>query len=137
MMRSSREAGSGVSIPADPRRRRGNLGERKAERHLRAAGMGIEARGFRFRGGEIDLIARDGDELVFVEVKTRTSEDFGNPAESVTRAKRRRLLQAASFYLQSRGLMQQPCRFDVVAIRLESDGSSKLEHLKDAFRAED
>ena len=137
MTRNSREAGPGISVPADPRRRLGNLGERAAERHLRAAGLTIVARGFRFRGGEIDLIARDGEELVFVEVKTRTSEDFGNPTESVTRAKRRKLLQAASFYLQSRGLMQQPCRFDVVAIRLGRDGISSLEHLQDAFRSED
>ena len=137
MTRSSSEAGPGVSEPADPRRRRGDLGERAAERHLRAAGMEIVARGVRFKGGEIDLIARDGEELVFVEVKTRTSEDFGNPAESVTRSKRRKLLQAASFYLQSRGIMQHPCRFDVIAIRLGRDGSSTLEHLQDAFRQED
>jgi putative endonuclease len=98
--------------------------------------MGIVARGFRFRGGEIDLIARDGEELVFVEVKTRTSEDFGNPAESVTRAKRRKLLQAASFYLQTRGILQHPCRFDVILVRLGRDGGSRLEHLRDAFRSE-
>jgi putative endonuclease len=98
--------------------------------------MGIVARGFRFRGGEIDLIARDGEELVFVEVKTRSSEDFGNPVESVTRGKRRKLIQAASFYLQSRGILQHPCRFDVISIRLGSDGTSKLEHLQDAFQSE-
>jgi putative endonuclease len=99
--------------------------------------MGIVARGFRFKGGEIDLIARDGEELVFVEVKTRTSEEFGSPAESVTRAKRRKLLQAASFYLQSHGILQHPCRFDVISVRLGSDGCSNVEHLQDAFRPGD
>jgi len=98
--------------------------------------MGIVARGFRYRGGEIDLIARDGAELVFVEVKTRTSGEFGSPAEAVTRAKRRKLLLAASSFLQSRGIMQHPCRFDVISILLASDGSSRLEHLQDAFRSE-
>ena len=121
---------------SDPRRRTGNLGERAAEKYLRDAGMGIVDRGYRFRGGEIDLIVRDGTELVFVEVKTRTSQEFGNPAEAVTRAKRRKLLQAASSYLQSRGMMQHPCRFDVISILLGSDGSSRLEHLRDAFRSE-
>ena len=134
MTRNSKEAGARGSLQADSRRRTGSLGERAAERHLRDAGMGIVARGFRFRGGEIDLIARDGEELVFVEVKTRTSEDFGDPAESVTRAKQRKLFHAAAFFLQSRGLMQHPCRFDVISIRLGKDGCSKLDHLQDAFR---
>jgi putative endonuclease len=136
MTRSSRGPGPAASGKADLRRQRGDLGERAAEKYLRGAGMGIIARGFRFRGGEIDLIARDGDELVFVEVKTRSSDDFGNPVESVTRGKRRKLIQAASFYLQSRGIPQHPCRFDVISIRLLSGGASRLEHLQDAFQSE-
>ena len=114
MMRNSERFGRAVSEPGDPRRSTGILGEAVAERHLRSAGMRILARGFRFRGGEIDLIAQDGEDLVFVEVKTRTTEEFGSPAESVTPAKRRKLVQAASFYLQSRGACQHPCRFDVI-----------------------
>ena len=98
--------------------------------------MSILERGFRFRGGEIDLIAREGCELVFVEVKTRTSGEFGDPVEAVTPSKRRRLLQAASFYLKIRGAWQHPCRFDVICVRLEKDGTTRVEHLRDAFRAD-
>src|SRR5215471_16594282 len=118
----------------DPRRVLGNHGERTAERHLRQAGMGIVAKGFRYRGGEIDLIARDGSELVFVEVKTRTSIDFGNPEDSITRGKRRKLLRTATYYLQSHGILHHPCRFDVISIRIDAQGKSLLEHLRDAFR---
>jgi putative endonuclease len=120
----------------DPRRLKGSRGEEAAECYLRRAGMKVVERGFRFRGGEIDLIAREGEEWVFVEVKTRTSEDFGSPAESVTPRKRRKILLAASSFLQSRGAWDQPCRFDVISIRLAVDGALRLEHLRDAFRAD-
>ena len=121
----------------DPRRILGDRGENAAERQLRKAGMDILARGFRYRGGEIDLIARDGSELVFVEVKTRTSDDFGNPEESVTWVKRRKILRTATYYLQSRSALEQPCRFDVISIRVDAQGDPVLEHLRDAFRADD
>ena len=126
-----------LSEPSDPRRITGILGEKAAERHLAAGGMRILKRGFRFRGGEVDLIAKDDRELVFVEVKTRTPGDFGHPAEAVTFAKRRKILQAASMYLKSRGAWQHPCRFDVISVWVEGHKVTRLEHVRDAFRADD
>jgi len=125
-----------VSEPVDPRRLVGDQGERSAERYLQRLGMRILERGYRFRGGEIDLVARDGAELVFVEVKTRTSRDFGDPSEAVTARKRRRIIHAASCYLKAHGAWQHPCRFDVVSVHLETNGQVLVEHLRDAFRAE-
>ena len=89
--------------------------------------------GFRIRGGEIDLIAEDGDELVFVEVKARSSSSFGDPLEAVTPVKCRRIIRAASVYLQARGGWDRPCRFDLVAIRWESGGRPSIEHFPGAF----
>ena len=136
MKNSERRIVGGVAR-RDPRRALGDRGENAAERQLRKAGMDILARGFRYRGGEIDLIARDGVELVFVEVKTRSSADFGDPEESITWAKRRKILRTATYYLQSRRALEQPCRFDVVSIRIDPQGDEVLEHLRDAFRADD
>src|SRR5262245_47709910 len=136
MTRSSRAAGLSLGEPQDPRRITGTKGERAAEHFLRRAGMKIVARGFRFRGGEIDLIAREGEELVFVEVKTRTSRTFGSPQESVTSLKRRKIVRAASAYLQSAGAWEHPCRFDVISVHLGNDGEVELEHLRDAFSAD-
>jgi len=135
MMKNSRGVCLNVSEPSDPRRILGILGERSAERHLAAAGMRILERGFRFRGGEVDLIAEDERELVFVEVKTRASRGFGLPADAVTLSKQRKILQAASFYLKSRGAWQHPCRFDVVSVWVAEGKVTRVEHLRDAFRA--
>lgn len=80
-------------------------------------GYTILERGFRCRQGEIDLIARDGGVLVFVEVKYRRNESLGAPAEAVNTRKQRRIREAARYYLYSRGLGENiPCRFDVVGI---------------------
>jgi putative endonuclease len=136
MTKSSKNVPPPPSPSPDLRRLKGALGEQAAERYLRRAGMEIVARSFRFRGGEIDLIAREGEEWVFVEVKTRASDDFGSPVESVTLLKRRKILLAASSFLQRRAAWTHPCRFDVISIRLQGDGSMRLEHLRDAFRAD-
>src|SRR4051812_21291586 len=89
----------------------GDRGERVAARHLRRQGLGIILRGYRTPLGEIDLIARDGPTLVFVEVKARRQ---GEPAEAVTPEKQRRLTLAALEFLKRHGLLEQPSRFDVV-----------------------
>ena len=89
-------------------------------------------RNFRCRSGELDLIMRDGEQLVFVEVRSRRHARYGTPAESVTRTKQQRLLRTAALYLQ-RQRPDLPCRFDVVAI-LESGGEPQVEWIRDAFQ---
>ncbi len=91
------------------------------------------ARGYRTRYGEIDLIARDGDTLVFVEVKSRRQ---GVPAEAVTLEKQRRISLAALHFLRKHGLLDVRCRFDVVAIVWPDEhGAPEIEHIPNAFEA--
>ena len=115
------------------RRLLGVAGEAEAVRFLRSAGFEIVDTGFRARCGEIDVIAEDGREVVFVEVKTRTSDAFGTPAESVTRVKRLRIVRAASVFLARAGWADRACRFDVLSISPVGSGF-RVTHLKDAFR---
>ncbi len=125
--------------PADPRdvrRLLGERGEEAAARYLSGKGLRILERGYRARFGEIDLIAREGEELVFVEVKTRRSLRCGDPLEAVTEAKRRRILRAASLYLQSTGAWDSPCRFDLVAVRFGPGGAQEVEHVRAAFQGD-
>jgi putative endonuclease len=113
----------------------GHRGEREAARHLRRQGMRILARGYRTRQGEVDLIARDGDTLVFVEVKSRRR---GAPAEAVTAEKQRRLTLAALHFLGRHKLLEPPCpcRFDVVAVVWpEGRRRPDVEHFRGAFEA--
>ncbi len=107
----------------------GDAGEAMAAARLRTAGLQVMETNFRVKGGEIDLVCRDGGTVVFVEVRRRASVDFGGAAASVGPAKQRRLILAARHWLQRHG--DHPCRFDVVAI----DGD-RLEWIKDAFRAD-
>ena len=93
----------------------GARAERQAEEFLKERGMRILARNFRTRFGEIDLVAQDGDTVVFVEVRSRSSDAFGTAQETVTLAKRRRIIRTAMAYAQSRRL-DAPLRFDVVAL---------------------
>jgi len=93
----------------------GQVGEDTAERLLTRHGLEIVARNYRTRLGEIDLVARDGATLVFVEVRSRASAHFGGAIESITAAKRKRLVAAARHYL-SKLTREPPCRFDVVTI---------------------
>jgi putative endonuclease len=111
----------------------GDRGERAAARFLRRKGFRIITRGYRTPQGEIDLIARDGDRLVIVEVKTRRR---GDPAEAVTPAKQRRLTLAANHFLKRHRLLDLPCRYDIVAIIWpEDDRRPRIEHIEDAFEA--
>lgn len=93
----------------------GARGEGAAERLLARHGLEIVARNYRTRFGEIDLVARDGATLVFVEVRLRAGERFGGAAASITAAKRRRIEAAARHYL-SKLAFEPPCRFDVVTL---------------------
>ena len=101
----------------------GTAAEDLALRYLEARGLNLVTRNFRCRTGELDLIMRDGEQLVFVEVRSRRHARYGTPAESVTRTKQQRLLRAAAFYLQ-RQRLDPPCRFDVVAI-LQAEGEPR------------
>jgi putative endonuclease len=91
--------------------------ENRALAFLQRHGLRLVERNWRCRGGELDLVMRDGDDWVFVEVRHRSSESFGGAAASITPAKCRRLTLAATLYLQSRGLDQAGCRFDAVLSR--------------------
>ncbi len=118
---------------AAPHLLRGRAAEDLAAAHLAGQGLHILARNYRVAGGEIDLIARHGAELVFVEVRSRRSAAFGSAAESVTPSKRRRLLLAAQHYLLGLGQRTPPpCRFDVISITGTLD-AQHLEWLRDAF----
>lgn len=110
---------------------RGRAAERHAAELLRKQGLRVLARNWRCRFGEIDLVARDGPTLVFVEVRLRASAAFGGAAESIDAAKRRKLIAAANLYLSARGAAS-PCRFDAVLI--EADGHTRW--VRDAFRAD-
>jgi putative endonuclease len=111
----------------------GQSGEREAAKFLRRAGMRILARNYRGPSGEIDLIARDGDVLVFVEVKTRRE---GVPAEAVTPAKQENLTLTALHFLRRYRALDVRSRFDIVAIVWpESSRSPAIEHIANAFDA--
>ena len=99
----------------------GNYGEDIACRELESRGYEILARRYRRPAGEIDIIARDGQTTVFIEVKAREGRDFGEPVEAVTPWKRRRISRIALEYLARHHLDESPCRFDVVSICLDGD----------------
>jgi putative endonuclease len=107
----------------------GKKAEELAAAFLLAKGMTIIEKNFLAKVGEIDIVAKDGDEIVFVEVRARASRDFGGAAASVGGAKRRKLIRAAGLWIQARK-WDGACRFDVVAV----DGG-RLEHLPAAFDA--
>lgn len=107
----------------------GGDAEARAAAFLEARGLEIIARNYRCRFGEIDLIARNGATVVFVEVRARTSQAYGGAAESITHAKRQRLLAAARHYLARQG-SRCACRFDVV---LMSGSPQQIEWIANAF----
>lgn len=117
------------------RRLDGPAAESLACRHLHARGLRLVERNYHCRGGEIDLVMRHDDVLVFVEVRYRSSNRFGRPEETVGPAKRRRLLHAAQHYLQ-RHAPAVAARFDVVAITPDRTGYA-VQWIRDAFGASD
>ena len=122
-----------ATAPPTLQQTRGHAGERAAAAFLRERGFTLVQHNFRSPWGEIDLIAEDGQTLVFVEVRTRRSDRLGSPFESVTRAKQRRLILTAQDYLQRHGLEDRQWRIDLVAVRPGYQGSApSLEHLEDA-----
>lgn len=116
--------------------RPGEVGETLACRHLESRGLVVVARNFRCRSGEVDVVARDGDTTVFVEVKERAGATHGAPCEAVTFGKRRRIVRAARVYAASRGLSESPLRFDVVSIDWSDEGRPRIRHDASAFDAD-
>jgi putative endonuclease len=112
----------------------GKTGEDLACGELERRGYAIIARRHRCRGGELDVIARDGATLVFVEVKARKGQAFGGAAEAVTWRKQRRIVRLACEYVMQHHLTDSPCRFDVVSIQFDA-GRPVIEVFQNAFPA--
>ena len=121
------------SKPKAEHLRRGELGERAAERHLRKLGMKFLVRNFRSDRGEIDLIFRNDDCLVFVEVKTRSSEEWARPAAAVNARKRHLITKTALDYLRLLKNPQVKLRFDIVEVLLKDGEVSEVRDLPDTF----
>lgn len=115
----------------------GERGEAVAARYLRRRGFRIVGRGVRTGLGELDLVAVDGRTVVFVEVKTRQTDDQGHPAEAVDLPKQRKLTLLATAYLKRHGLLNHAARFDVVAVTWPDGRRPQVEHIRNAFEAVD
>jgi putative endonuclease len=132
----------GGSPPRDPpaqgrrsaQSRLGAAGEEAAARHLTALGYRIVARNHRCRLGEVDLVAEAGELLVFVEVRTRTTDRFGAPEETVTARKQARVVRAARDFLARWRGPERGARFDVISV-VDEEAGARLVHLPGAFDA--
>ena len=122
-------------MPTDTRRSTGLKGEEAAARFLTRSGYEILDKNVRTRAGEIDLVAREGKTLVFVEVKTRRDVVEGDPPQAaVNTRKQNRLGKLANGYLKLKRIRQTPCRFDVVAVIFNDEGAVKaIRHIPNAF----
>lgn len=115
----------------------GKKGEDIAERYLRRHGYRILGKNYKTPSGEIDIVALDKGTIVFVEVKTRRSGDFGPPELSVNSIKRQKIIKSAFHFLSKKRIKDTPCRFDIVSITESFDGKDKdLRIIKDAFELE-
>jgi len=114
------------------KRKKGALGENVAVSFLQQNGYTILEKNFYYNHGEIDIVAKDGNVLVFVEVKSRHSDKFGEPEESVTPKKQEIIRRTAEGYVSSKNLEETECRFDVVSIMMK-DGKAECKLLKDCF----
>lgn len=119
----------------DRRRETGRCAEEAAESLLRRAGLKILERNFRCRLAEVDIIARDGDTLVFVEVRSHTTDFLADPAQTITRAKQDKVILGARHYLARISGLQPPVRFDVVSVRFVNR-SRDIRWIRGAFRPE-
>lgn len=107
----------------------GRYGENVAASYLARAGWEVVDRNWRGQSGELDIVALDGTELVVVEVKTRSGDGFGHPAEAVTPAKLARLRRLAGQWLDAHDLRPSSVRIDVIAVRTSRRGAASVEHL--------
>jgi len=116
------------------RRMLGARGEEAAVKLLRRRGYTILCRNYRCPLGELDIVAREGETIVFVEVKTRSTEEYGDPLEAVGWGKQRKLARLAQHFLLTHRLHGSPCRFDVVSVVIGTDGRvHSIDHIPDAF----
>ena len=120
---------------ADERKALGAAGEKVAERFLRRQRYTIVDRNYRTPAGEIDLVALDGQTVVFVEVKTRTGTAHGSPFDAVDGRKQRQIIRAARHFLAAKRLLDRPARFDVVGVWWEGD-APRCELIRNAFDAD-
>lgn len=108
----------------------GRYGERVAVRHLEHSGFTVLDRNWRCAEGEIDVVAQDGDVLVFCEVKTRSGGAYGDPAEAVVAAKAQRLRRLAVRWMAARAVVAREMRFDVVSVLRQPRGAAQVRHLR-------
>jgi len=110
----------------------GKKGEEVAAEYLKKKGYRILTQNFRVKGGELDIVAEKNGEIVFVEVRARSSNAIVSPAESITQEKRRRLRRAAEIFLVSKGLDLHPCRFDFIFV-VKNNKKFEIEHLENVY----
>ena len=125
------------SLSENPKDQRARAGEDAAARYLATRGYSILHRNIRFPEGELDLVARCKNTLVFIEVKTRETEKFGQPYQSVSEGKQRRQAAMASRFTSLCRLQDVPVRFDVVSVVLPSGQPPRIEHVENAFLVKD
>lgn len=112
----------------------GAFGENIAADWLTENGYRVMDRNFSCRAGEIDIIAMQKDTVVFIEVKTRSSNRFGQPSEAVSASKQRKLVKTALYYMQKNKLLDYMCRFDVMEIIADEEKNSRINLIQDAFQ---
>jgi putative endonuclease len=112
----------------------GDRGERMAAEHLERAGWTVLARNFRVGHREVDLVARRGEVVAFVEVKTRAGLGYGHPLEAITARKRREIQLVAQLWVERHGRPGDVYRYDAIAVLLPTGGEPSIEHVEDAWR---
>jgi putative endonuclease len=122
-----------MSSDQDPRHQLGRRGEHLAEKYLKQQGMKTIARHYSTPVGELDLVMRDGETVVFAEVKTRRDRKWAEPQDAVRYAKQRCLTRAAQWFIHRKGWDDRPCRFDMIGVILPPEGAPEVEHFPDAF----
>lgn len=115
------------------KRNTGNYGEDLASKFLKDLGYEIIERNYFYGHGEIDIISKDGNDLVFVEVKYRRNLEFGPPELSISKGKQKLIRRTVEAYLFEKGIKDQPCRIDIIAILHLKDEKPTINHIIDAF----
>lgn len=113
----------------------GRFGEDTASKYLEESGYTILDRNFRCRSGEIDIIASDGNYIVFIEVKTRSGSFYGTPGEAVNELKQHKIIKVSETYIMKRKLFNYDFRFDVIEIVIDKAKNASIKLIKDAFQA--
>ncbi len=119
----------------DDRKEVGAKGEKLAAKFLKRKGYKIIQRNYKCKLGEIDIIAEQDRTIVFVEVKTRRTQEFGPPQYAITAAKRGQISRVALLYIREKKMVEQSCRFDVIAITFPPESRKpRIEHIENAFQ---